>query len=118
MKKKLFILGGILLIGGVSYTAKIMRSDVQVSDLVLANIEALAEHEVGSQVEWWDFFNNHVIADWMPISSTNCTNGQLSYKGVTVAVSSCTQYTKVLIHYCYDGGSRDECTSTKVQTYA
>lgn len=41
----------------------------------------------------------------------------LSYKGVSISIGSCTNYSYAVIGHCYDGGNRDECTSSKVLYY-
>lgn len=39
----------------------------KLSDLVLANIEALSNDEGGSEPEneWWDMFNNYATYEWV-----------------------------------------------------
>jgi hypothetical protein len=88
----------------------------ELNDIALANVEALADTE-GNQPEWWDFFNNYEIEERIPVNTTTCSNGVISYKGVSVSISSCSKYTYVVIHNSYDGGKRDECTSSHVAYY-
>lgn len=84
------------------------------SMLSMANIEALAFEQ--GNVEWWDYFNNHNgPAEKIPVTTTNCVNGRLTYKGITVSVSSCTNYSFVIYTPCFDGGNRDECTSDNIR---
>ncbi len=43
----------------------------KLSDLVLANIEALSNDEGGSEPEneWWDMFNNYATYEWVSANS-------------------------------------------------
>ena len=97
------------------YSAYSGQNSNELSDVALANVEALAQS--GDVVEWWDFFNNYEIEERIPINTTTCSNGEISYKGVTVSIGSCSKYTYAVIHNCYDGGTRDECTSSHVAYY-
>lgn len=97
------------------YSAYEAQNSVRLNDVALANVEALAQS--GDAVLWWDFFNNYEIEERIPVNTTTCSNGVISYRGVTVSISSCSQYTYVVMHHCYDGGKREECTSTHVAYY-
>ena len=89
----------------------------------LENLAALGEGgigetgEKGDPVEWWDFFNNYEVEVIIPVNTENCYGGTISYKGLTITIGDCYRYTAVIYHYCYDGGERDECTSSHVQDY-
>ena len=84
------------------------------SDVAMANVEALAE---GEEPSWWDFFNNYIVEERIPVNTTTCMGGKISYKGITLSIGSCTQYTYVIYHHCYDGGSADQCTSSGPHAY-
>ena len=91
-------------------------SPLQVANLeALANIEDLTDEE--RPPEWWDFFNNYEVEERIPINSSNCIGGKLIIKGITIQIGSCSTYTYAIYHHCYDGGNRDECTSSYVHTY-
>ncbi len=101
------------------YKAKLNQS--KLSPLQVANIEALAGIEDLTDgerpPEWWDFFNNYEVEEWIPVNSSNCKNGSITIKGVTITVSDCDNYSYVVYHHCYDGYERDECTSSHAHTY-
>lgn len=86
------------------------------SNLLIADVEALSQNE-DSEPGWWDFFNNYYVEERIPINTTTCHNGSVSYKGITFSVGSCTQYTYAVYWHCYDGGHKDLCTSSGVHTY-
>ena len=87
------------------------------SDVALANVEALAEdHECGP-LGMFDFINNHEHEEKIPINSKTCTNGTISYKGVELSVESCTTYTYAIYHYCYDGGNVTQCMRSHLHEY-
>ena len=94
-----------------SYTA----ANVAENDLLLAeDVLAVSDPHESS---WWDFFNNYYVEEWIPITSNNCIDGTVSYKGMKFSVSSCTSYTYAVYWHCYDGGKKDLCTSSGVHTY-
>lgn len=120
-RKKIFvpILGAVVLslsayIGYRTYDA---CTDVNESDLLLANAEVLAQNEGPRPPEWWDFFNNYEVSEKIPITTSQCLSGSFNYKGVNITLSDCINYTYVMYHWCYDGGNRDECTSSHVDSY-
>lgn len=100
------------------------------SELSLANIKALSQIEGGESsgeggeggfrigdVPWYDFIDNY----WgettrIEVDTKNCRGGSLSYKGATLSIGSCTQYTAVLYTPCFDGRDANQCTSDK-KTY-
>ena len=86
-----------------------------IPESVIANVEALTNDE--REPEWWDFFNNYIVEERIPINTKNCTGGIFKYNGISVSIGSCTQYTYAVFGHCYDGGNRDECTSSKVLCY-
>lgn len=115
MRKKIFSASFVVAMTAiVGYNTYVNQTKVEMSDLAFANIEALAE---GEPVEWWDFFNNYEETERIPINSSTCTNGSISYKGVKFSVESCTKYTYAIYHHCYDGTKRDECTSSHLHEY-
>ena len=117
MKKKIFLLPCIAavaiatFVGAKSYKTSAYESN----ELLLANVEALSQTE--TEPEWWDFFNNYYVEERIPINTTTCRNGSVSYKGITFSVGSCTKYTYAVYWHCYDGGKKDLCTSSGVHTY-
>ena len=113
--KKLFSTMAVAAALFVGYSTYSGQNSNELSDVALANVEALAQS--GDVVEWWDFFNNYEIEERIPINTTTCSNGEISYKGITVSIGSCSKYTYAVIHNCYDGGKRDECTSSHVAYY-
>lgn len=113
--KKLFSIMAVAATLFVGYSAYNTHCNNESSDISLMNVEALAQS--GDVVEWWDFFNNYEIEERIPINTTTCSNGEFSYKGITVSIGSCSKYTYAVIHNCYDGGKRDECTSSHVAYY-
>lgn len=92
------------------------RQSFKLTSLQLANIEALAQEE-NRPPEWWDFFNNYEVEERIPVNTSNCKGGYLYVKGTTIYLGSCHRYTMAIYHHCYDGGKRDECTSSHLQGY-
>lgn len=88
----------------------------ETNSLLLENVEALSQND-DSEPAWWDFFNNYYVEERIPINTTTCHNGSVSYKGISFSVGSCTQYTYAVYWHCYDGGNKDLCTSSGVHTY-
>lgn len=84
------------------------------NELIMSNVEALTENgeETPHEPSWWDFFNNYVVEERIPVTTQNCVNGILSYKGVQLKVGNCTSYSYAIYWHCYDGGHNDECTSS------
>lgn len=89
--------------------------DNKLSETVISNVEALTNDE--REPEWWDYFNNYIVEERIPITTQNCTGGILKFGKLSVSVGSCSTYSYAVIGHCYDGGHRDECTSSKVLYY-
>lgn len=88
------------------------------SSLMLSNVEALTiPPDNAHEPAWWDFFNNYFVEERIPVSTTECVGGSLSYKGVELKGSDCVNYSYVIYRHCYDGGHDDLCTSSGVYTY-
>ena len=121
MKKKFFkatlAVAAIATVGLGSYKAygSYTAANVAENDLLLAE-DVLAVSDP-HEPSWWDFFNNYYVEEWIPITSNNCIDGTVSYKGMKFSVSSCTSYTYAVYWHCYDGGKKDLCTSSGVHTY-
>lgn len=71
----------------------------------------------GTEPAWWDYFNNYFVEERIPITTTNCISGKVSYRGISFKVSDCTRYTYAVYRHCYDGGKKDLCTSSGVYAY-
>lgn len=115
MRKK--ILGATFVVAMMAvawYNVYLSQTKYEMSELALANVEALAQ---GEPVEWWDFFNNYEEVERIPINSSTCTSGSISYRGIQLSVESCSKYTYAIYHHCYDGGKREECTSSHLHEY-
>ena len=100
------------------------QQDAEMSDTMIANLEALAgegDTEGGGDEkrppEWWDFFNNYEEVEKIPITTVGEKYAFISVKGFVVGVSEEIRYTLCIYHHCYDGGDRDECTSSHVHGY-
>lgn len=113
--KTLFVLGVFTTFSLISLVKVFSIQEVNLSPLQEANIEALATNE--RPPEWWDFFNNYEVEERIPVSTSNCVGGSITFKGVTINVGNCYNYTYVIYHHCYDGGNRSECTSSHVDNY-
>jgi len=89
------------------------------NNLLLSNVEALTTPPDNGAHEpaWWDFFNNYIVEERIPVSTTECVGGSLSYKGVELRGSDCVNYSYVIYYHCYDGGNDDLCTSSGVHAY-
>jgi hypothetical protein len=99
-------------VSGWNFTQNAQKIDTSV--ITMKNMEALTL-EVGD-VAWYDFFNNYKGSPQIiPVNTTTCTNGSITYDGVTFSVSSCTQYSSVIYTPCYDGKDKDECTDDIIQ---
>ena len=118
MRKK--ILGATFVVAMAAiagYNTYVNQTKVEMSDMAMANVEALAEdHECGP-LGMFDFINNHEHEEKIPINSKTCTNGTISYKGVELSVESCTTYTYAIYHYCYDGGNVTQCMRSHLHEY-
>lgn len=117
MKKKIFlscmVFACIVGVFSTLYANNIKNGNI--SEDVMANVEALTNDE--KEPEWWDFFNNYIVQERIPINTSTCRGGILTYKGISISIGSCTNYSYAVIGHCYDGGNRDECTSSKVLYY-
>ena len=93
-----------------------MYLNSQMTDLMRANLEALTNNEEQPPA-WWDFFNNYIVEKIIDVSTSDCSKGYIVIDGITIGVSNCRQYSKAVVHFCYDGGNKNECTSTRVVSY-
>ena len=114
MKKLINVLSVALFVVFAGYNVYQSQKAEVMSEIAIENVEALADDELAS---WWDFFNNYIVEERIPINTTTCLGGKVSYKGITFSIESCTQYTYAIYHYCYDGGSADQCISSGVKDY-
>lgn len=90
---------------------------VSESDLLLENAEVLAQNEGPRPPGIFDFINNYEVAEKIPVTTSECNSGSMYYKGVRITLSNCKNYSYVIYHWCYDGGNRNECTISHVQSY-
>lgn len=118
MKKKILSATFVVAMAAIAgYNTYVNQAKVEMSDMALANVEALAEdHECGP-LGMFDFINNHEHVERIPINTETCTNGSISYQGVKFSVESCTKYTFAIYHHCYDGGDVTECMSSHLHEY-
>ena len=87
------------------------------NDLLLENAEALAQDEGPRPPGILDFINNYEVAEKIPVTTSECNKGTIHYKGVTIEISNCKNYSYVIYHWCYDGGDRNECIKSHVDSY-
>ncbi|MDR0602682.1 MAG: hypothetical protein LBG80_00080 [Bacteroidales bacterium] len=103
----------VVLVSGWNFIQNNRNNDTPLY-ITIKNKEALTL-EVGN-VPWYDFFNNYKgQPQFIPVNTTTCTGGTVTYQGVTLSISSCTQYTTVIYTPCFDGGDKDECTDDIIQ---
>ncbi|GHT23614.1 hypothetical protein FACS189430_07150 [Bacteroidia bacterium] len=115
MKKNKFLIGAfaLIIVAIAGINVSLNTGHKSVSAVKLANIQAIAL-EVGN-VPWYDYINNYLgTPQQIPVSTVNCMTGTYTYQGQTVSVGLCIGYTWVIYTPCFDGGSKNECTSDKI----
>lgn len=114
MKKLIKVVAVVAFVMFAGYNVYNSQKAEVMSEIAIENVEALADDELAS---WWDIINNYIVEERIPVNTTTCSGGKVSYKNIIFSVESCTQYTYAIYHYCYDGGNTDQCISSGVHKY-